>query len=192
MTEGSRAAMLAADLSDLRATMHRRGAVFCFSGFMTETVLTGLGGALRKKLEIEDMDRKTVKGIFSIFVELVQNVIRYSAERESGETREEAIDLRYGVVSVGRQEGQFYIACGNLIENKDVDRLSSGLANILSLDQAGLKALYKSTLRGPTPETSKGAGVGFIEIARRAPNGFEYDFEKIDDDHSFFAVRARL
>lgn len=192
MSDGSRTALLAADLADLRATMHRRGAMFCFSGFMTEPVLTGLGSALRKKLEVEDMDRKTVKGIFSVFVELVQNVIRYSAERDTGTSDREVVDLRYGVVAVGRQEGQFYIACGNLIENKDVERLSSGLENILSLDREELKDLYKSTLRGPTPETSKGAGVGFIEIARKAPNGFEFDFEKIDDNHSFFAVRARM
>lgn len=166
--------------------------MFCFSGYMTETILTGIAAAVRQKLEVEDADRGTVRGLFSIFVELVQNVIRYSAEKDGRETEDQKIDLRYGVITVGRRGGQYYVACGNVIDNKDVDRLSTGLADILALDQDGLKTLYKQTLKGPTPETSKGAGVGFIEIARRAPNGFDYDFRPLDEKHSFFAVQANI
>ncbi len=184
--------MVASELSSLRSTMQDKGVMFCFSGFMTESILTGIAGAVRQKLEVEDADRKTVMGLFSIFVELVQNVIRYSAEKDGVEEGDKLIDLRYGVITVGRRDDSYFVSCGNMISNKDVDRLSTGLQKILELDRDGLKALYKEVLKGPTPETSKGAGVGFIEIARRAPNGFEYGFEKVDDERTFFAVRAHL
>ncbi len=184
--------MVASELSSLRSTMQDKGVMFCFSGFMTESILTGIASAVRQKLEVEDADRKTVMGLFSIFVELVQNVIRYSAEKDGVEEGDKLIDLRYGVITVGRRDDSYFVSCGNMISNKDVDRLSTGLQKILELDRDGLKALYKEVLKGPTPETSKGAGVGFIEIARRAPNGFEYGFEKVDDERTFFAVRAHL
>lgn len=95
---------LAKDLAGLRSTMHRDGIMFCFSGYMTEDVLTGIGSALKRKLEAEEADRNTSKGMFSIFVELVQNVIRYSAENEIVDTTSGTrFDLRYGVLTVGRK-----------------------------------------------------------------------------------------
>ena len=183
---------LASDLADLRSMMHDRGVMFCFSGYMTEAILTGIAGAVRQKLEVEDADRRTMKGLFSIFVELVQNVIRYSTEKHERQSESALIDLRYGVITVGRKGGSYYVACGNMIDNRDVERLSTSLDQILELDKEGLKNLYKETLKGPTPETSKGAGVGFIEIARRAPNGFTYDIKPVNEEFSFFAVKADI
>jgi len=183
---------LAKDLADIRGMMHDKGVMFCFSGYMTESILSGLSGAVRQKLEVEDADRKTVRGLFSIFVELVQNVIRYSAEKNVRPDPEKMIDLRYGVITVGKGPNGYFVSCGNLIENKDVSRLSTGLSEIVNLDRDELHKLYKMTLKGPTPATSKGAGVGFIEIARRTDDGFEFDFRQIDENHSFFAVRANM
>lgn len=181
---------LARELADLRDTMQNDKIMFCFSGYMTEDVLTGIGGALKKKLELEEADRTTSKSLFSIFVELVQNVIRYSAEFDESPEKPDLMDLRYGVLTVGISDNHYFVACGNLVTRTDADRLSKGLKHIQALDKDGLKALYKETLKGETPEGSKGAGVGFIEIARRAGNGFEYDFESVDDEHAFFAVKA--
>lgn len=189
--------MLAEELASLRSHMQRDGIMFCFSGFMTEEILTGIGGALKKKLEIEDADRNTSKSLFSIFVELVQNVIRYSAEHDTLEVEEDSeghgiYDLRYGVLTVGWNDGKYFVSCGNLIEPADAARLSDGLAHIQGLDKEGLKTLYKETLRGGPPKGSKGAGVGFVEIARRATHGFEYDFQKVDQGRTFFALKAFL
>ncbi|MGB1027843.1 MAG: SiaB family protein kinase, partial [Rhodospirillaceae bacterium] len=153
---------LASDLALLRETMHGRGVLFCFSGYMTESILTGMAGAVRQKLEVEDADRRTMKGLFSIFIELVQNVIRYSTEKHEETCSGAAIDLRYGVITVGKQDETYYVACGNMISNTDVARIKEGLDRILELDRKSLQALQKEILRGPTPETSKGAGVGFI------------------------------
>lgn len=182
--------MLAKELAALRDTMQHDGIMFCFSGYMTEEVLTGIGSALKKKLEVESADKSTSKGLFSVFVELVQNVIRYSAEYEESAKRPDILDLRYGVLTVGHSAEQYFVACGNVVRSQDAGRLSKGLAHIKGLDKDGLKELYKSTLRGETPEGSKGAGVGFIEIARRAEKGFEYDFQDIDAGRSFFALKA--
>jgi two-component sensor histidine kinase len=147
---------------------------------------------VRQKLEVEQTNIKTAKSLFSIFVELVQNVIRYSSEMEQLEDEHRRIDLRYGVITVGREADGYFVSCGNMIQSEDVPRLSEGLTTIASLDSAGLKSLYKQKLKEPAPEHSKGAGVGFIEIARQAQDGFEFDFETVDDSHSFFAVRAMV
>jgi hypothetical protein len=185
-------AMLAREMYDFRNTLREKGILFCYSGYMTEEVLSGIGNALKRKLELEDADRNTVKSVFSVFVEQVQNVIRYSAEREPPDGDGSAGDLRYGVLTVGSQNDRYFISCGNLVEQRDVERLESSLTHIQSLDKDGLKSLYKETLRGVVPEGSKGAGVGFIDIARRAEHGFEFDFTELDDERSYFCLKAYI
>ena len=184
--------MLAGEMYEFRDYLQERGIIFCYCGYMTESVLTGIGNAIKRKLEIEETDRQTAKGVFSVFVEQVQNVIRYSAEREPPVPSEVIGELRYGVLTVGRTDEHYFVSCGNLIDTGDVARLEAQLKHIQTLDKDGLKALYKETLKGDVPEGSKGAGVGFIDIARRANQGFEFDFMALNDQHSYFCLKAYL
>jgi Family of unknown function (DUF6272) len=181
--------MLAADMMKFKKYLQDNGILFCYCGYMTEDILMGIGGAMKKKLELDDIDRKTSKSAFSVFVEQVQNVIRYSAEAEP-ETND--AQLRFGILTVGQEDGKVFISCGNKIRIADADRLKVSLENIKSLDKKGLKALWKETLKGETPEGSKGAGVGFIDIARRAKGGIEFDFTEVDDDNRFFTLKAYM
>ncbi len=182
--------MLAKEMYHFRDLLQESGIIFCYSGYMTEEILVGIGNSIKKKLEIEDADRNTSKGLFSIFVEQVQNVIRYSAEGVPEDAVIDKYELRYGVLTVGQKDGQYFVSCSNMILQNDVERLRKSLDHIQTLDKDGLKNLYKETLRGEVPEGSKGAGVGFVDIARRAKNGFDFDFATIDDEHSYFCLKA--
>ncbi|SLM28303.1 conserved hypothetical protein [Desulfamplus magnetovallimortis] len=136
---------------------------------------------------INEADKKTSKNAFSVFVEQVQNVIRYSAQRGVLEQEKE---VSYGILTLGKEGSKTYIDCGNQIDVKDVERIKKSLEKIKTLDRKELKSLYKTILKGETPEGSKGAGVGFIEVALRAKNGFDYDFVEIDTDTYFFSLKA--
>ena len=61
--------------------LHRQGVIFAYSGYVTEPVLSGVGEALKQKLTIDDADTKTLRSVFAVFVEQMQNIIRYSAEK---------------------------------------------------------------------------------------------------------------
>ena len=58
-----------------------QGIIFAYSGYVTEPVLSGVGEALKQKLTIDDADTKTLRSVFAVFVEQMQNIIRYSAEK---------------------------------------------------------------------------------------------------------------
>lgn len=184
--------MKADDGFQYRNFLRERGIIFSYSGYMTEEVLSGIGGALRTKMALDGTDRQTARIIFSIFVEQMQNVIRYSDEFEEGQVEDDNIEIRYGVLTVGKVEGKHFVSCGNLVDKSNVDRLKSSLEKIQNLDKDGLKALYKQTLRGEIPEGSKGAGVGFIDIARRATKGFDFDISDVDDQYSYFILNAYI
>lgn len=180
------------DILQLRDSLIREGVLFCYCGYVTESVLTSIGSAVRDKLALENTEQQVARGLFSIFVEQVQNIIRYSAENQEGELGERTVDLRHGMLAVGRKDGGYYVSCGNAIVSRDVSRLRDSLIHLSTLDKKELKALHKRVLKGQTPEGSKGAGVGFIDIARLATRGFEFDFMEMDEDHAYFILKAYL
>ncbi|NGZ07202.1 MAG: hypothetical protein G8237_12695 [Magnetococcales bacterium] len=151
-----------------------------------------IGETVMDKLELDNTERPVARGVFGVFVEQVQNIIRYSAENQEGVIEERSIDLRHGMLAVGRDAEGYFVFSANAIKNHDVDRLRSGLAHIRSLDRSGLKAMHKEILRGETPEGSKGAGVGFVDIARLASRGFEFEFLGVNETLSYFILKAHL
>jgi hypothetical protein len=188
--------MLAGGLFEFRAKLRDAGIIFAYCGHVTEPMLTGLGEALKQKLAIEDMDTRTLRSVFAVFVEQVQNIIRYSAEREPRHGPGEPApnpEIRYGVITIGRDRDGIVVQGGNLVRVEDVARLRGRLERIQRADKAELKALYKEVLRtGPDDGASEGAGVGFIEIARRASKPIVFEFMNVDAEFSFFALRAEI
>lgn len=181
--------MLASKMLELKQYLKDQGIVFSYSGYMTEDVLMGIGGAIKKKMELDEIDRSKSKSVFSVFVEQVQNVIRYSAEKEVSFTKDQ---LSYGLLTVGEKDDTIFVSCGNLVSAEDVKQLKDSLTEIKQLDKPGLKKLWKKKLKGDPPEGSKGAGVGFVEIARRAKGGIDFDFVEVDRENFFFTLKAYL
>lgn len=178
--------MLARELFDLRALLKQQGIIFAYSGYMTERVLSGVGEAIKQKLVIDDADTKTLRSVFAVFVEQMQNIIRYSAEMTTEP------EIRYGIVTIGQEDGDYVIHAGNLVARKDVERIRARLNKICNMNREELRALHKEQLRAMPEEGSKGAGLGFMEIARRASKPIEFDFTDVDDDYAFFSLKASV
>ena len=112
-------------------------------------------------------DSEITKRVFGIFVEQAQNVIRYSKERiATGGT---------GTVAISRAEDGFLVEAINPMDEQNVVDLRQNLAELKVMDSKELRRAYKQRLRDGPPEGSKGAGLGFIEMARKADR-FEFDF----------------
>lgn len=182
-----------------RKELEDRGIVFSYSGYLNEDILSGIGNALRSKMTIDRTEEKISRAVFSAFVEQVQNVIRYSAETSSqasiGEVAgEEAVVLPYGLVAIGEYpDGQHFVTCCNMVLSSDTKKLSEQLESIRGLDRKELGALMRQQLRDGPPEGSKGAGVGFIAIAREAHGNWEYDIvENAKEGFDFFSFEANF
>ena len=80
--------------------LQKQGIIFAYSGYVTEAVLSGVGEAVKHKLTIDDTDTKTLRSVFAVFVEQMQNMIRYSAEKANGSRSSE--EMRYGILTIGQ------------------------------------------------------------------------------------------
>jgi hypothetical protein len=188
--------MLAGQLMDMRELLHKHGVIFAYSGYVTEPVLSGVGEALKQKLTLDDADTKTLRSVFAVFVEQMQNIIRYSAEKSPEEplapSEQGALtEIRYGILTIGKEGGDYVVCAGNLIFHGDVDRLDKRLSKIRDMSKEELRVHYKEQLRAMPEEGSKGAGLGFMEIARRASKPIEFDFQDFGD-YAFFALKATI
>lgn len=179
--------MLGSELFKLKDDFQSNGIFFCYSGYITEATLMGIGDAIKKKMIVEVTDARTARVVFSVFVEQVQNMIRYSEEKES---RDDKNEIRFGIIAVGRENNGFFVSCGNKIKVQDVPRLEKALLQIQKMDRKELKQAWKNGLRKGPPEGSKGAGIGFIDIARRAKGGIQFDFKMLDEQSAFFSMKA--
>lgn len=178
-------------LYNLYKNLKAKKILFCYSGPIDQASIEGVGSTLRKNLEIEEAGNVTTISVFSIFVEQVQNVLNYSAEKLSKSDDEN--DLKIGIVVIGHEENDnYFIYCGNRVYNNDIPRLSENIELIKNLNKDELKVLYKERRKMEAVPGSKGAGLGLIEMARKSGKPMEYSFEKIDDVFSFFSIKVTV
>ena len=66
------------------------------------------------------------------------------------------------------------------------------LEKINSLDKDGLKMLYKQQIKEGRLSNKGGAGLGFIDIAKKTGNKLYYNFLSINDEYSFFVFTSKI
>ncbi len=168
--------------------LERDGIIFSFSGPMSHDIIEGIGGAIRTKIgEGSDGDKRAALKVFSIFVEQVENVINYSVEKDPSNSA-----MSFGIVVVGRKDGLFFVSGGNRIERTRQNKLGEYLAKLAAMDKNELKIYYKERRRAARDGDSKGAGIGFIEMARKSCKPLEFNFQKIDGEYSFFTIKISI
>lgn len=165
--------------------------MFCYSGPISQATVEGIGKTLRLNMELNDAGFTTSQSVFSIFVEQMQNILNYSAEKinQNGLSDKE---LRAGVLVIGQEESGFCVYCGNRVYNCDVKTLQEKVDFLRMLDKNELKTLYKEKRKQVSDSDSKGAGLGLIEMARKAGKPIEYTLYTINDVYSFFSIKVMV
>jgi len=175
--------MLLDNLNKFKQSLDREGIIFTFCGPMSHDIVEGLGGALRNKMMEDDISRTVSSKVFSIFVEQVQNVINYSEEKAP-----ENSEMSFGIVVVGKKDDSFFVMGGNQIANNKVAELKENLIQLQSMNKDELKQFYKKKRKEEPKSSSKGAGIGFIEMARKSSKPIKFNFENLNKDSSFFTI----
>ena len=169
--------------------LRQGGVMFCFCGPTSQSIVEGIGQALKREMELQKVGMNTIQRVFSIFVEQMQNIVNYSSERSPRDS-ESGAEPRHGVVIVGRCDGKFYIICGNKARPAQGEKMLERIVFLRQLDKKALNELYKRMRREKPDEESLGAGLGFIEMFRRASEPLECHLAPIDHETVFFSIKA--
>jgi hypothetical protein len=138
------------------------------------------------KLNEEDVESNLRRRVFSILVEILENLAKYSPGREAEE--------KFGMpVAMIRMEDKIYsLTTGNLILNSDVEHLREKLDNINTFDKMGLKELFNKSLSEQTLISDSTGNMGLIDMARKSGRKLKYQFEKINNLYSYFTLTVNV
>ncbi len=177
------------DMLEVQHLLRSRGILISFTGKLTQGLIVEYGEAVKSYLEVNERPQNEVFDIFSLFIEQTQNINKYCAI-QSGHPLYELI-AHSSIVTIGKsdQNGS-YVCSGNLIKNSDIDALRDHLDILIQSDKATLKTMYKTKLKDGLAPSSMGAGLGLIDMARKAKIPLQYSFIKQDEILSFFTLKA--
>jgi hypothetical protein len=173
-------------VSQLEEMMAENNVYLLWSGHITADVGKEVLSFTETKLSEDDIESNLRKRVFSILVEILENVSRYSPGREP----EEQFGMPLAMI---RLEGREYtLTTGNLIYNEKVEDLKGKLDNINMHDKVGLKELFRISLSGQTIITDSTGNMGLIDMARKSGSKLEYEFEKINEQFSYFILTVKV
>ncbi len=132
-----------------------------------------------------DEEKKIKKKVFNVLVECLQNVSRH-AEPEKGKDHESSILL------IGRNETNFFIITGNMMDNDKTSYLKEKLEHINNLKPEEIRDKYKQLMSNMEFSEKGGAGLGLLDIARKSANKFEFDFRKLSDKKTYFTLKVNI
>jgi len=166
---------------------------FCINGPMSQDLLVEICDTVAQKMRLDNSDTNTILKVHAMVVELTQNIIRYSAERVVDPKHpEDRNELGLGIIALGCHNNRYVITGGNLIGNAGVEPLQQRLEQLRHLDRQQLKQLYLEQRKSAAPDGSRGAGLGIIDIARKAVEPVEFEFRPVDKDVSFFCIKITV
>lgn len=167
------------NISKIRKVMSEEGIVFSFSGMISQSLTSFMIETAKKQLEARGEDAKMTRNMLLIGIEQLQNIMSYSKEKDIFQGN------RYvspGVMVIGfsDQKQKYYVNSSNEIVFEDKEKVSKKLDYINSLEKDELRKYLREKLRSAEDKHDRGAGVGFIEMAKRSSEKLEYGFEEID------------
>jgi hypothetical protein len=169
----------------------QRNVIFYHMGYFSHPVIAAMAEVVKLQLEISGISGSTRRKLFSSFVELSQNIIHYSSDSLHEPISHESV-LRQGAVCISTEGDRHLMLCANPIATTDVDRLREKLEPLRNMSIDEIKQAYKVTLRAETPKDSKGAGLGFLTMARDASAPLEFSFHPRADESgtTLFCLKA--
>ena len=158
---------------ELHNILLKRKTFFCYSGPLTEKILTAISVAVRLEIGENAGNERAEKIVFGNFVEQAQNIIRYSSEKTIQEDETSGV----GTVALSLSDNKVLVEAVNAVDEKQMNTLTRDLTELKKMDSAELKSAYRNRLKDGPPEGSKGAGLGFMEIARKS-DMWDFEFVK--------------
>jgi hypothetical protein len=174
------------NLFALKEQLREAGILISFTGSFSHSIIEELGTAVKKYLQSAESQKTAMMDVFSVYIEAAQNVRNYNERRVAAGHA----DTEASIVVIAKRDAHYRVYAGNVVERADVAALSTRLDHIAGMDKAALKIAYKEQLR--KDRSAGSAGLGLIEIARRASQPLEYSFTSQPDGRAYFSLCVEI
>jgi hypothetical protein len=172
-------------LFDYYTLTSNKHVLISYKGPVTDVIMAEISRDIRSKFSD---NQKASRKLFSIFMELAQNILYYSAEKVHFGDNQDSV----GTILITEAEDHYTFSCGNLVENSYIQELVTDCEYINSLDRENLREYKREQRAKPQKERSKGAGIGLIHVALTSENPLSVDYIPVDDAFTFFSIAVKV
>jgi hypothetical protein len=172
---------------DLHRTMMSQKLILVYQGDFTQETTKSILAMAERNIDSSGEESNIKRKVFNVMVESLQNIVKHSDELVDGQTRSHA-----AIFLIGREANRYTIMSGNPIRKENVGKLQQSLEKINALDKEGLKELYKEIIKNTTISEKGGAGLGFVDMARKSGGKLEFEFPEMSSDYAFFCLKVNV
>ena len=173
---------------DFYKSMKAHEITLVYEGEITHQITKAFTSLTESNMAKEEESNTVQKKVFHVMVECLQNISKHADSFGS----DDFLFAGRGIFMVSKGDIEYHVTTGNVIENAKIEGLTKILDNINLLDKEGLKQLYKTQMREGRLSEKGGAGLGFIDIARKTGRKLEFHFLSIDEENSFFILTSTI
>lgn len=170
--------------------MREEDVILSLKGMISQNILAGLVEMIKEKCIPDCGQKRIVKKMYAIFIEMVQNIIHHSADKITSEKDKKNIGM--GIIFLREINDHYVITTGNLTDNTKVTGIRTLLDTVNDMEKEEVRRLYKQKLRAPKEEGKIEPGVALVNIIRKSGNSIIYDINSIDQYHSFLTLSAKI
>ena len=173
------------DITQVQRMVDKDGIIFLsYGGYLSQTLIAGMTEALEKEAEENGITMGISNNLFTIFIELSQNIMNYSKSLHHDKVRAQ------GLILVSKdKDDNYHIHSQNIVSEADKEKVEPKLQEILSLDKDALKKRYRELRKSGKNTHGRGGGIGFYEIARKC-DLFDFTFTKIQDNRYYLYIKT--
>ncbi len=168
---------------DLHKTLLDHNLILVYEGEFTQEITKSILAMAERNMDSSGEESTVKRKVFNVMVECLQNIVKHAGDVQKKNA---------AIFIVGKLENEYVIVSGNPIETAESEKLKDKLEQINSLDKDGLKSLYKEIIKNTEISDKGGAGLGFVDMARKSGNPLAYDFIDTGDGAQFFCLKASI
>lgn len=181
-------------LKDFKNNLKDQRISLVFSGMFSQQMLSLLGMSLRRVPNSETVARR----LFSLIIEMTQNIRHYSAQKVFSE--QDGREIGIGIIGVGESSKHHIVSSGNYARPRDVDNIRARCeqVNAIAEDSRALRDLYKEVRSqnwriDEFGNQKPGANLGFIDMVRKSKNPLDYSIvQPKGEEYAFFVLTVKI
>ncbi len=164
----------------IHSIMNEEDVVLVYSSEFDQEIIKSMLKYTEDKLESSVIDSVVKRKIFNVMVEMLQNITKHQYVKDNNRMTP--------IFMLIEKENEFQLVTGNPILTSVIESLTDRINKINGMDPAQLKAYYKEARLASRISDVGGAGLGFIDIARKTENKIEFGYYEIDSEHHQFFI----
>ncbi len=173
---------------DFYLKMKRNNINLAYEGEITHQITKAFTSLTENNMIKAEDCNSVQKKVFHVMVESLQNISRHADSQYNIVSSKDG----RGIFLVSKDDTEYNVTTSNIVANKKIKELKQMLENINKLEKQELDKLYKQKIKEGRLSAKGGAGLGFIDIARKTGQKLIFSFIKIDEEKSFFVLTSTI